>query len=152
MEKDDLKYHIPYSEGTVQVLQLMNKVVWKWPTSSCRGPGGRTAGSRGISPDCSSSPASVHTDHLYHQHRLSMEVDLQNLFGHHVHSCTHWLRPRNSPSPFPPYLDSYTRALLVNQIDDNCLWPPDQSLHQTHRKQTWRTPVSQIIGTKEPGV
>jgi hypothetical protein len=24
-----------------------------------------------------------------------MELDLQSLFGLHVHSCTHWLRPRN---------------------------------------------------------
>jgi hypothetical protein len=32
-------------------------------------------------------------------HRLNMELDLQILFGLHVHSCTHWLRPRNSPPP-----------------------------------------------------
>jgi len=32
-------------------------------------------------------------------HRLNMEVDLQSLFGLHVHSCTHWLRPRNSTHP-----------------------------------------------------
>ncbi len=25
-------------------------------------------------------------------HRLNMELDLQSLFGLHVHSCTHWLR------------------------------------------------------------
>ncbi len=30
-------------------------------------------------------------------HRLNMELDLQSLFGLHVHSSTHWLRPRNSP-------------------------------------------------------
>jgi hypothetical protein len=24
-----------------------------------------------------------------------MELDLQSLFDLHVHSCTHWLRPRN---------------------------------------------------------
>jgi hypothetical protein len=49
-------------------------------------------------------------------HRL--EVDLQSLFGLHVHcavhSCTHWLRPRNL-TPSPPHLGSYTRALLVSQ-------------------------------------
>jgi hypothetical protein len=28
-----------------------------------------------------------------------MELDLQLLFGLHVHSCTHWLRPRKPPSP-----------------------------------------------------
>jgi hypothetical protein len=34
-----------------------------------------------------------------------------------VHSCTHWLRPRNPPppSPIPPVYDAYTRALLVSK-------------------------------------
>jgi hypothetical protein len=32
-------------------------------------------------------------------HRLNIELDLQRLFGIHVYSCTHWLRPRNSPPP-----------------------------------------------------
>jgi hypothetical protein len=27
------------------------------------------------------------------RHRLNMELDLKSLFGLHVHSCTHWLRP-----------------------------------------------------------
>jgi hypothetical protein len=36
-------------------------------------------------------------------HRLKMELDLPNLFGLHVHSCTHWLRPRNPPAPPPQY-------------------------------------------------
>jgi hypothetical protein len=40
--------------------------------------------------------------------RLNMELDLQNLFGLHVYSCTHWLRHRKSP--LPPHLGSYTRA------------------------------------------
>jgi len=31
----------------------------------------------------------------------NMELDLQSLFGPHVHSCTNWLRPRNPP-PHPP--------------------------------------------------
>ncbi len=30
-----------------------------------------------------------------------MELDLQSLFGLHVHSCTHWLGPRNT-TPRPP--------------------------------------------------
>ncbi len=29
-------------------------------------------------------------------HRLNMELDLQSLFGLHVHSCTHWLRPHSN--------------------------------------------------------
>jgi hypothetical protein len=33
---------------------------------------------------------------------LNMELDLQSFFGLHVHSCTHWLRPRNSPLPHQP--------------------------------------------------
>jgi hypothetical protein len=32
-------------------------------------------------------------------HRLNIELDLQSLFGLHVYSCPHWLRPRN---PVPP--------------------------------------------------
>ncbi len=50
------------------------------------------------------------------QHRLNMEVDLQVYLGsmsRDVHSCTHWLRPRNPPNP--PHLDLYTRALLVSK-------------------------------------
>ncbi len=39
--------------------------------------------------------------------------NLQSLFGLHVYSCTHWLRPRNCP--LPPHLGSCTRALLVSQ-------------------------------------
>ncbi len=50
-----------------------------------------------------------------------MELDLQSLFGLHVHSCTHWLRS-SRPPPFPPHLGSYTRALLVSQ--DRLLWSP----------------------------
>ncbi len=34
-------------------------------------------------------------------HRLNMELDLQSLFGLHVHSCTHWLRPRTPPPSTP---------------------------------------------------
>ncbi len=33
-------------------------------------------------------------------HRLNMELDLQSLFGLHVHSCTHWLSPRRPPTTF----------------------------------------------------
>ncbi len=46
-----------------------------------------------------------------------MELDLQILFGFHVYSFTHWLRPRKPPLP-PPHLGSYARALLVSKIDD----------------------------------
>ncbi len=52
--------------------------------------------------------------YLYN-HRLDMELDLQSLFGLHVHSCAHWLRPHNSR---PPHSGSFTRALLSAKIDD----------------------------------
>jgi hypothetical protein len=35
-------------------------------------------------------------------HRLNMELVLQSLLGLHVHSCTHWLIPRN-PTPPPAF-------------------------------------------------
>ncbi len=39
-------------------------------------------------------------DNLKRQpHRLNMELDLQSLFGLHVHSCAHWLGPRIPPPP-----------------------------------------------------
>jgi hypothetical protein len=47
-------------------------------------------------------------------HRLNTELDLQSLFGLHVHNCTHCLRPRNPP-PLLLHLASYTRVLLVSQ-------------------------------------
>jgi hypothetical protein len=42
-----------------------------------------------------------------------MELDLQSLFGLHVHSCTYCKRPRNA-SPQPTF-GSYTRVPLVSQ-------------------------------------
>jgi hypothetical protein len=32
-----------------------------------------------------------------------MELDLQSLFGLHVHRSTQWLRPRNLPPPPPAF-------------------------------------------------
>jgi hypothetical protein len=34
-------------------------------------------------------------------HRLNLELNLQSLFGLlcTLYSCTHWLRPRNTPTP-----------------------------------------------------
>ncbi len=55
--------------------------------------------------------------------RLSMLtapcLDLQSLFGLHVHSSTHWLRPRQPP---PPRIlgGRYWSA----KVDDIPLWPP----------------------------
>ncbi len=55
---------------------------------------------------------SMGTAQIGQTHMLNKEVDLQK-FICDVHSCTHWLWPRNSP--LPPHLDSYTRALLVSK-------------------------------------
>jgi hypothetical protein len=41
-----------------------------------------------------------------------MELVYLGSMSRDVHRFTHCLRPRNSP---PPYLGSYTRALLVSQ-------------------------------------
>ncbi len=56
-----------------------------------------------------------------------MELDHQSLhvFGLHVHSYTHRLRPRN-PLP-PPHLGSYTRALLVSQDRRHLFMTPEPS-------------------------
>jgi hypothetical protein len=46
-------------------------------------------------------------------YKLNMELDPQSLFGLHVHSCTHWLRPRN---PIPPYPRIWAHIR-------GCYWP-----------------------------
>jgi hypothetical protein len=50
-----------------------------------------------------------------------MELDLQKSIWAPVYSCTHCLRPRNSP--VLPHLGSYTTALLVNQ---DISWQPPE--------------------------
>ncbi len=50
-------------------------------------------------------------------HRLNMELDLQSLFGLYVHSCTHWLRPRNCLPP--PRIWAHIRGRYWSaKIDD----------------------------------
>ncbi len=41
------------------------------------------------------------------EHRLNIELDLQNLFGLHVHRCTHRLSPQPPPPPPPPHLPKF---------------------------------------------
>ncbi len=41
---------------------------------------------------------------------LNMELDLQNLFGLYMHSCTHTLRPRNHPPPPPLRIWAHIRG------------------------------------------
>jgi hypothetical protein len=49
-----------------------------------------------------------------------MELDLQSLFGLHVHSCTHWMRPRIGP------LYIYEGAIgQQRQVDDVSLGLPE---------------------------
>jgi hypothetical protein len=47
-----------------------------------------------------------------------MELDLQSLFGLHVQSCTHWLRPRNAPPPVPRILAHIRGRYWSAKIDD----------------------------------
>jgi hypothetical protein len=57
-------------------------------------------------------------------HRLNMELDLQILFGLHVHSWTHWLIPLQLP-PLPAFGLIYEGAIgRKAKIDDISLWPP----------------------------
>jgi hypothetical protein len=48
-----------------------------------------------------------------------MELDVQSLFGLHVHSCTHWLRPRNLP---PPHVYSCTHWLRPRNPPPPRIW------------------------------
>jgi hypothetical protein len=56
-----------------------------------------------------------------------MELDLQSLFGLHVYSCTHWLRPRNHAPPTPIWAHIRGRYWSA-KIDDISLWPPGRYL------------------------
>ena len=49
-----------------------------------------------------------------------MELDLQSLFGLHVHSCTPWLTPRNSPSP--PCIWAQIRGRYWSAKIDDISW------------------------------
>ncbi len=58
------------------------------------------------------------------RHRLNMELDLQSLFGLHVHSYTHWMRI-HSPPPHPPRIWAHIRGRYWSpKTDDISLWPP----------------------------
>jgi|688.fasta_scaffold914836_1 hypothetical protein len=55
-------------------------------------------------------------------HRLNMELALQSLFGLHVHSCTHWLRPS---TPHPAFgLIIYEGAIGRSAKIDDIFWKP----------------------------
>ncbi len=61
----------------------------------------------------------------YNSHRLYMELDLQSLFGFHVHSLVE--SPQLPPPPLPPHLGSYTRALLVSRDRRHLLVTPSSN-------------------------
>ncbi len=43
-----------------------------------------------------------------------------------MHSCTHWLRPRNPPHPTPRIRAHHIRGCYRSaKVDDISLWPPD---------------------------
>jgi hypothetical protein len=55
-------------------------------------------------------------------HSLNMELDLQIYLGsmsRDVHSCSHWLRPRNPPPPFPRIWAHTTRG-AIGQTTSSC--------------------------------
>ncbi len=57
-------------------------------------------------------------------HGINMELDLQTVFGLHVHSCTHRLRP-----PPPPHRTHIRVRYWSAKIDDISLWPPGSIPH-----------------------
>ncbi len=97
---------------------------WLWRASSTSCSRRRPSLSARCSPALSwwTGGTPRHTSYLSAQvpysHRLNVELDLLSLFGLHVYSCTHWLRPRNYHPPPPLHLGSYMNALLVSQEYD----------------------------------
>ncbi len=80
-------------------------------------------------------------------YRLNMELELQILFGPHVHSCTYWLSPRNTHPPFL-HLGSYSTyegRYWSARLDDISLWPtvshliPYRKLLKGFSGQLWKT-------------
>jgi hypothetical protein len=59
-----------------------------------------------------------------------MELDLQSLFGLHVHLCTNWLRPRN-PSPSHRIWAHILGRYWSAKIDDISLRPPSSTFCQS---------------------
>ncbi len=72
-------------------------------------------------------------------YRLNMELNLQSLFGLHVHSCTHWLRPR---TPLPPTPRVWGQ-LLVSQDRRHLFVTPLYTIYFSCRC-CWRSCLSAI--------
>ncbi len=82
-----------------------------------------------------------------------MELDLQSLFGLHVHSCcTHWLRPRpQSPNP-PQHSGLYKRAIQVSQ-DRRHLFvtPPDSDNVNLARRSMIQKILTDLVNDLRQG-
>jgi hypothetical protein len=69
-------------------------------------------------------------------HRLNIKLNLQSLYGLHVHSCTYWLRPHSPPPPLG----------LIGAIGLFVTPCPLQCMHSAnHRVHTeWQLPLSGV--------
>ncbi len=83
-------------------------------------------------PSCEleSTPKKYFAPTAFQTHWLNIELDLQSLFVLHVHSCTHWLRNRNTPPPCIWAL--IRRRYLSAKIDDISLWPSGETWQHRH--------------------
>jgi hypothetical protein len=73
-------------------------------------------------------------------HRLNMELDRQSLFGLHVHSCTHWLKP---PTPLTPHIWAHIRGFYWSaMIDDISMWSP--AVDPRMKCRIWETLVLEL--------
>ncbi len=75
-----------------------------------------------------------------------MELDLQSLFGLHVHSSTHWLRDPTT-TPHSPHFGSYKRVLLVGQDRQHLFVTPPARAHTVSKIEILkcRVPVSNTL-------
>ncbi len=90
-------------------------------------------------------------DAMIHQkQRLYMELDLQSLFGLHVQWCTAVLIGWDPATPPPPpYLGSYTRALLVSQDRWHFFVAP--WLEVMHDRMSWNDKCDAMIHQNSEG-
>ncbi len=64
---------------------------------------------------CKQFIAWVRRSNVHRFHRLTMELDIQSLFGLLCTAVLIGWNPATPPPPLPPHLGSYARALLVSQ-------------------------------------
>ncbi len=115
------------------------------------GAGTRLAGVRWWADRLDSGQASLAAQ-VAACHSLNMELDLQSIFGLHVHSCTHWLLPRNPPS-LRIWAHIRGRYVLVSQ--ERRHWPPAavpsfKFLKQISRKKLIKLKLFDIFSCSKP--